>query len=162
VESAVHAIAKQGPYRHDGCVPELFPTMPRLLDCPPVRADIAPGDLGRARQSLDSSHRRYGHALPRRRQRPPGLLGTVLLVAESGFQVARKQLEIVVSQASSEHFISPFAELVKDLGPVMEKTFAHLPEDEFTKALGTLFGCEPVTPHAERLAEPISDREQGV
>src|SRR5690554_4285143 len=162
VESAGHAIAKLERYRHDGCVPELFPTMPGLLDCLQVRADIASGDLVRARESLESIHRRYGDALPWGLQLHTGLLNTILLVEEKGFQVAIKQLEIVVSQASSEHFISPFAELVKELGPVMEKTFAHLPEDEFTKALGTLFGCEPVTPHAERLAEPISDREQGV
>ena len=162
LESAGQAIAKLEPYRHDGCVPELFPTMPGLLDCLQVRADIASGDLVRARESLERIHRRYGDALPWGLQLHTGLLNTILLVEEKGFQVARKQLEIVVSQASSEHFISPFAELVKELGPVMEKTFAHLPEDEFTKALGTLFGCEPVTPHAERLAEPISDREQGV
>src|SRR5690554_5100158 len=162
LESAGQAIAKLEPYRQDGCVPELFPTMPGLLDCLQVRADIASGDLVRARESLERIHRRYGDALPWGLQLHTGLLNTILLVEEKGFQVARKQLEIVVSQASSEHFISPFAELVKELGPVMEKTFAHLPEDEFTKALGTLFGCEPVTPHAERLAEPISDREQGV
>ena len=162
LESAAQAIAKLEPYRHDGCVPELFPTMPGLLDCLEVRADIASGDLIRARDGLENIHRRYGDALPSGLQIHTGLLNAILLGEEKGFQVARKQLEMVVSQAAAEHFISPFTELLKELAPLMERTFSLLPDDEFTRSLGALFGCQPAAPDVERLAEPISDREQGV
>ena len=85
----------------------------------------------------------------------------MLLLSEKGTQAARKQLEVVVLQASAEHFISPFMELSKELAPLMEKAFAFLPKGEFTKALGEVFGCQAEA-SAGQLAEPISEREQGV
>nr|WP_281496354.1 LuxR C-terminal-related transcriptional regulator [Marinobacter sp. S0848L] len=160
-DSAKQAIAKLEPYRQDGCVPELFPTMPGLMDCLQVREAIASGDLVRAREHLESIRQKYGDALPWGLQLHVGLLNSALLLSEKGIQAARKQLEVVVVQASAEHFISPFMELSKELAPVMDKAFSFLPKSEFTKALGELFGCE-AEPLAGQLAEPISDREQGV
>ncbi|WP_323751949.1 LuxR C-terminal-related transcriptional regulator [Marinobacter sp.] len=160
-DSAKQAIAKLEPYRQDGCVPELFPTMPGLMDCLHVREAIASGDLVRARENLDGIYQRYGDALPWGLQLHVGLLNSVLLQAEKGVQAARKQLEVLVVQASTENFISPFIELSKELAPLMEKAFFFLPKSEFTSALGELFGCE-VTGTNEQLAEPISEREQGV
>lgn len=160
-DSAKQAIAKLEPYRQDGCVPELFPTMPGLMDCLQVREAIASGDLVRARENLENIHQRYGDAFPSGLQLHVGLLNSVLLLSEKGAQAARKQLEVVVLQASEEHFISPFMELSKELAPLMAKAFAFLPKGEFTKALGELFGCEAEAP-AGQLAEPISEREQGV
>src|SRR5690606_21513744 len=58
-ESATQAIAKLEPYRKGGCVPELFPMMPGLLDCLQVRADMANGDLVRAREHLDAVSEKY-------------------------------------------------------------------------------------------------------
>ena len=44
----------------------------------------------------------------------------------------------------------------------MEKAYQHLPEGEFTRALGELYGLSAAKVNAAPLAEPISDREQGV
>jgi LuxR family maltose regulon positive regulatory protein len=161
-DSATQAIAKLEPYRKGGCVPELFPMMPGLLDCLQVRADMANGDLVRAREHLDAVSEKYEGGMPWGLQLHAGLLDAVLLEAEKGLPAARKRLESVVAQASREHFISPFAELMKELGPLMDKCYRHLDNGDFTAALGRLFGCEPVAPAADPLAEPISDREQGV
>jgi LuxR family maltose regulon positive regulatory protein len=135
--------------------------MPGLMDCLQVREAIASGDLVRARDNLESIHQRYGDSLPWGLQLHVGLLNSVLLLSEKGVQAARKQLEVVVVQASTEHFISPFLELSKELAPVMDKAFSFLPKSDFTKALGELFGCE-AEPLVGQLAEPISEREQGV
>lgn len=52
---------------------------------------------------------------------------------------------------------------MKELGPLMDKCYRHLDNGPFTAALGQLFGCEPVVTATDPpLAEPISDREQGV
>ncbi len=162
VESAAQAIEKLQPYRQGGCVPELFPMMPGLMDCLQVRADIANGDLVRAREHLDGIKSRYGEALPWGLELHAGLLDALLLQDEKGLSAARKQLELTIRHASVEHFISPFAELVNELGPLMEKSFRHLPENAFTRDLGKLFGLNNAPVPAEALAEPISDREQGV
>jgi len=161
-DSATQAIAKLEPYRKGGCVPELFPMMPGLLDCLQVRADMANGDLVRAREHLDAVSEKYEGGMPWGLQLHAGLLDAVLLEAEKGLPAARKRLESIVAQASREHFISPFAELMKELGPLMDKCYRHLDNGDFTAALGRLFGCEPVATAADPLAEPISDREQGV
>jgi LuxR family maltose regulon positive regulatory protein len=44
----------------------------------------------------------------------------------------------------------------------MEKTFRGMEQSPFTSALGELFGIEGAVVVADALAEPISDREQGV
>lgn len=162
MESALHALEKIEPYRSQGCVPELFPSMPGLLECLRVRVDIAGGELVRARHHLESITRGYGDFLPWGLQLHTGLLEVLILMEEKGPAAARKQLETVVQQAEGEHFISPFAELRDELAPVMEKSFHYLPDTDFTRALGHLFGCEAVAGAAAPLAEPISDREQGV
>jgi LuxR family maltose regulon positive regulatory protein len=89
-------------------------------------------------------------------------LHAVLLQEEKGISAARKQLEAVVQQAAAEHFISPFAEMTRELTPLMEKVFCYLPESDFTLALGRLFGCRGASAPGAAMAEPISDREQGV
>ncbi|WP_286815528.1 LuxR C-terminal-related transcriptional regulator [Marinobacter sp. UBA3607] len=161
-DSAAQAIEKLQPYRQGGCVPELFPMMPGLMDCLQVRADMASGDLVRAREQLDAVLGRYGDTLPWGLELHVGLLSAVLLQQEKGLPAARKQLEQVIRQAASERFISPFAELVNELTPLMQKCFRQLPENAFNRDLGQLFGLNNTPVATETLAEPISDREQGV
>src|SRR5690554_5311262 len=161
-ESASHAIEKLQPYRLSGCVPELFPMMPGLMDCLQIRVDIACGEFVHAREQLNRTLMRYGEALPRGLELHIRLLGVILMEQENGLQAAKKQLEQVIRQAAGEHFISPFAELLTELGPLMARVLPQLPGNAFTRELGTLFGCTATTASAEKLAEPISDREQGV
>lgn len=163
VDSAAQAIEKLEPYRRCGYVPELFPMMPGLLDCLRVRIDLAKGDHVRARANLETLRANPEFFLPKGLQLHAGLLDAVLLLEEKGATAARKAFESVVSQASAEHFISPFAELRTELAPIMEKTYRDLPDSEFKRSLGILFECAEAAPgRGESLAEPISDREQGV
>lgn len=161
-ESASQAMTKLAPFRKDGCVPELFPMIPGLLDCLQVRIDLVNGDLIRAREHLSAVYHRYEDTLPWGLLLHAGLLDAVLLTEEKGLPAGRRQLESVVREAAREHFISPFAELMQELRPLMEKTFRGLEKCPFTSALGELFGIEGAVVVADALAEPISDREQGV
>nr|WP_245000389.1 LuxR C-terminal-related transcriptional regulator [Marinobacter daepoensis] len=161
-ESAMQAIARLEPYRKVGCVPELFPMMPGLLDCLQVRADMANGDLVRARENLNAISETFEGTTPWGLQLHAGLLDAVLQDTEKGVSAARKKLETVVAEAAREHFISPFAELMTEVGPLMEKCYRHLDRNEFTEALGALFGCDTASIGGDCLAEPISDREHGV
>ena len=161
-ESASQALDKLAPYRLDGCVPELFPMIPGLLDCLQVRIDLVNGDLVRAREHLSDVYSRYADALPWGLQLHAGLLDAVLLTEEKGLPAGRRQLEGVIREAAREHFISPFAELMHELRPLMEKIFRGLEPGTFTEALGNLFAIETAQAVAETLAEPISEREQGV
>ena len=44
----------------------------------------------------------------------------------------------------------------------MEKNYSQLPESTFKSALGELFGVDNAVTPPDALAEPISEREQGV
>jgi len=160
-ESTLQALEKLKPYRLSGCVPELFPSMPGLVDCLQIRAQLANGDWIGARHSLDAIVRHYGELQPFGLALHTGLLQAVLLHEEQGASASRKQLEAMVKQAEPEHFISPFAEMRRELAPVMEKSFKYLPDSEFTRALGELFDCQSAVANTG-LSEPISEREQGV
>jgi len=160
-ESTWQALEKLQPYRLSGCVPELFPSMPGLVDCLQVRARIANGDGVGARNALNAVVEHYGSSQPFGLALHTGLLQAVLLQEEQGPTAARKQLEAAVKQAEPEHFISPFAEMRLELAPVMEKSFRYLPDNDFTRALGELFDCQSAVANIS-LSEPISEREQGV
>ncbi|AOY87107.1 helix-turn-helix transcriptional regulator [Marinobacter salinus] len=162
VDSASQAVAKLEPYREAGCVPELFPMMPGLLDCLQVRVDLARGEYIRARETLQESRQRYDDAIPWGVELHMRLLEAVLAQEEKGPAVAQKTLASVVVDASREHFISPFAELRNELQSLVEKGFDQLPESAFKEALGRLYDVQPATEKADSLAEPISDREQAV
>ncbi|RBP27001.1 LuxR family maltose regulon positive regulatory protein [Marinobacter pelagius] len=162
IESAVQALQKLQPYRDGGCVPELFPMMPGLLDCLQVRLDLARGDGIRARETLHGIRERYGKAIPWGVELHIRLLEAVLLNEEKGLVPARKVLATVVEEAATEHFISPFTELRGELQELMEKSYGQLEDSKFKDNLGNLFGIKASTAGAETLAEPISDREQAV
>lgn len=162
VDSAAQAVMKLEPYRQAGCVPELFPMMPGLLDCMQVRVDLARGEYIRARETLQESRQRYDEAIPWGVELHMRLLEAILVQEEKGATVAQKILASVVAEASREHFISPFAELRNELQSLVEKGFYQLPESAFREALGRLYEVEPVAEGIGSLAEPISDREHGV
>lgn len=89
------------------------------------------------------------------------LLDAILVSEDKGVAAAQKKLLAVVAEAEKEHFISPFSELKLELGELMERAFGQLPDTPFKVALGQLFGITgEVLPVS--LAEPISEREQGV
>ncbi|WP_416332560.1 response regulator transcription factor [Marinobacter sp. NP-4(2019)] len=48
------------------------------------------------------------------------------------------------------------------MSELMEKAYPHLPEGDFTRSVGQLFGLSVAKVNAAPLAEPISEREQGV
>lgn len=161
-DSASAAVLKLEPYRKAGFVPELFPMMPGLLDCLQVRIDIARGDYIRAHEALQGVRQRYEDAIPWGVELHIRLLEALLAQEEKGFVVAQKILSSVVTEAAREHFISPFAELRSELQGLMDKGFAQLPGSDFKLALGQLYEVEAVRCTAGSLAEPISEREQGV
>ncbi|MBW0146861.1 LuxR C-terminal-related transcriptional regulator [Marinobacter arenosus] len=162
VDSAAQAVAKLEPYRNAGCVPELFPMMPGLLDCMQVRLDLARGDFVRARKTLQGIRNRYEDAIPWGVELHIRLLEAVLAQEEKGATVAQKILATVVAEASREHFISPFAELRNELQELVQKGFGQFPDGPFKEALGRLYQVKDEVEAPDALAEPISDREQGV
>lgn len=162
VDSAAQAVAKLEPYRDAGCVPELFPMMPGLLDCMQVRLELARGDFVRARETLQGIRERYEDAIPWGVELHIRLLEAILAQEEKGTTVALKVLAAVVAEASREHFISPFAELRNELQELVQKGFGQFSDGPFKEALGRLYEVENEVEGADALAEPISDREQGV
>ncbi|MBW4933825.1 LuxR C-terminal-related transcriptional regulator [Marinobacter sp. F4206] len=162
VDSAAQAVAKLEPYRKAGCVPELFPMMPGLLDCMKVRLDLARGDFVRARDTLQGIRERYESAIPWGVELHIRLLEAVLVQEEKGSTVAQKILASVVAEASREHFISPFAELRHELQDLVQRGFPQMPDGPFKESLGRLYCVKTEAETVDALAEPISDREQGV
>lgn len=162
VESAVQGMQRLQPYRDAGCVPELFPMMPGLLDCMQVRVDLARRDWQGARETLVKIRKRYEDAIPWGVELHMRLLEALLAAEEKGGAAARKMLMSVVEEAASEHFISPFVELRNELRDLMLETFGQLDNSPFKDALARVFRIEKANVPLQTLAEPISDREQAV
>ncbi|EON93941.1 regulatory protein LuxR [Marinobacter lipolyticus SM19] len=162
VDSAAHALARLQPYRETGCVPELIPMMPGLLDLLQVRIELARGDDIKAADTLRRIRLKDGGAIPFAVEMHLRLLESLLAYRERGVAAAQKLLAQAVYLAAQEHFISPFAELRIEMSELMEKAYPHLPEGEFTRSVGQLFGLSVAKVNAAPLAEPISEREQGV
>lgn len=162
VDSALQALRRLQPYRDAGCVPELFPMMPGLLDCLQVRVDMARGDLVRARETLQRIRERYESTIPWGVDLHVRLLDAVLCHREKGGATARRLLCDLIAEAASEHYISPFAELRGELQELMERSLVQVPESGFRQDLAQLFGVPLAGGHGETLPEPISEREQGV
>lgn len=161
-DSADQAVRKLAPYREAGCVPELFPMMPGLLDCLQVRIDLARGDLIKARETLEGARQRHKSAIPWGVELHMRLLEAVIVAEEKGQSAALKILLTAVADASAEHFISPFRELKNELQPLMTKGYGQIDDSPFKKALGELFELQTTATGADSLAEPISEREQSV
>jgi len=161
LESVAQALLRLQPYRDAGCVPELFPMMPGLLDCLQVRLDLARGETVKARETLATTRKRYDEAIPWGVDIHMRLLEAILVSEDKGVAAAQKIVVSVIAEAEKEHFISPFSELRLELKDLMEKVYGQLPDTPFRKALGQLFGIGGNSLFA-MLAEPISEREQGV
>lgn len=162
IESASHAMERLRPYRATGCVPELIPMMPGLMDSLQVRIELARGDVVKAADSLRHIRATGGRVTPFAVDLHLRLLESMVALREKGLAAAQKLLVQAVNLAAREHFISPFAELRSEMHELMEKAYPHLPEGDFTRALGQLYGLSAAKVNAVPLAEPISDREQGV
>ncbi|MFL1455797.1 LuxR C-terminal-related transcriptional regulator [Marinobacter sp. GN3S48] len=162
IESAAHAMERLQPYRDTGCVPELIPMMPGLLDSLQMRIELARGDDVKAADTLRSIRLDNGRVMPFAVDLHLILLESLLVFREKGVAAAQKLLTRAVNIAAPEHFISLFAELYTEMGELMEKAYPHLPEGDFTRSLGQLFGLSMAKVNAVPLAEPISEREQGV
>lgn len=160
-DNVARALTQLQPYIEAGCVPELFPMMPGLLDCLQVRLHLVRGDTVKARETLEGARNQYGEAIPWGTGLHLRLLEALLASAEGSPVAARKIFVAVVAEAEQEHYISPFAELRQELGELPAKAWSQLPDTRFRDALGELLGISGAEPKAE-LAEPISEREQGV
>ncbi len=161
-ESAAHAVDKLRPYRHADYVPELFPMVPGLLDCLLVRVELARGEYVQARSTLDAIREQYQGIIPWGVELYIRLLEAALVREEKGMVAAVKLLVAAVTDAAGEHFISPFAELRNELRPLLEQGLSQCPEGAFRDHLGQMYGLNPVASSGTVLAEPISEREQGV
>jgi len=161
-DSAAQAMQRLQPYRRARCVPELFPMMPGLLDCLQARLELANGDLVQARETLTAIRNGYDGALPWGVELHVRLLEAVLCYREKGGNRPRRLLAELVAEAAPEHYISPFAELRCELQELMEKSLIQAPEGPFRDELARLFGISLAAGRGEALAEPISEREQGV
>lgn len=162
IDSAEHALERLRPYRETGCVPELIPMMPGLLDLLQVRIELARGDDIKAADTLRRIRLNNGDVIPFAVDLHLRLLESLLAFRERGVAAALKPLTQAVNIAGQEHFISPFAELRIEMSELMEKAYPHLPEGDFTRSVGQLFGLSVAKVNAAPLAEPISEREQGV
>lgn len=162
INRAAQALAKMLPYRQAGFSPELFPSMPGLMDCLQVRIAIARGEHSAARTRLDSLRADFRDAVPAGIDMHMSLLDAVLLAQEKSFAQAAKRLVSIIELAAKEHFISPFNELKRELEPLLRQTFDQLPDGVFSGALAKLFGINAATNAFFPLAEPISEREKGV
>ncbi|MDX1599012.1 MAG: LuxR C-terminal-related transcriptional regulator [Marinobacter sp.] len=162
IDSAAQSLERLQPYRETGCVPELIPMMPGLLDLLQVRIEMARGDDVKAADTLRCIRLNNGEVIPFAVDLHLRLMESVLVFREKGVTAAQKLLTQVVNLAAQEHFISPFAELRLEMSELMEKAYPHLPEGDFTRSIGQLFGLSVAKVNAAPLAEPISEREQGV
>lgn len=160
-ETAVLAMDRLKPWREVNCVPEMFPMMPGMLQCLQVRIDLARGDSIKAAETVRDIRDNGGESLPFGLDLYSRLLECVLSWRQNGPAAAQKMLAATMNMAGEEHYISPFAELRGELQELLEKTWHQLPNTPFVEAIGTLYGLTDMKEQAP-LAEPISDREQGV
>jgi LuxR family maltose regulon positive regulatory protein len=160
-DTAAQAMERLKPWRKVNWVPEMFPMMPGMLQCLQARIELARGDDIKAAETVRSIRDNSGETLPFGLDLYSRLLDCVLSWRQKGPGAAQKGLAAIVVMAGEEHYISPFAELRGELQELLEKTWPQLPDTPFVGAIGTLYGLTDMKEQAP-LAEPISDREQGV
>jgi LuxR family transcriptional regulator, maltose regulon positive regulatory protein len=160
-DTAAQAMERLKPWRDVNCVPEMFPMMPGMLQCLQARIELARGDDIKAAETVRNIRDNGGETLPFGLDLYSRLLESVLSWRQKGPSAAQKILTATIAMAGEEHYISPFAELRGELQELLEKTWPQLPDTPFVGAIGRLYGLTDMKEHAS-LAEPISDREQGV
>lgn len=161
-DTAAQAMERLDPWREVNCVPEMFPMMPGMLDCLQARIELARGDDVKAAETVKGIRNNNGETLPFGLDIHSRLLESVVSWRQKGSAVAQKMLIAAIRMAGEEHYISPFAELRGELQELLEKTWQQLPDTPFTESVGRLYCLADMKDQAAPLAEPISDREQGV
>lgn len=160
-DTASQAMERLNPWREVNCVPEMFPMMPGMLKCLQARIHLARGDDVKAAQTVREIRSNNGETLPFGLDIHSRLLESIVSWRQKGVAAAQKILANAITIAGDEHYISPFAELRGELQELLEKSWQHLPDTAFTQSIGRLYGLSEMKEQAH-LAEPISDREQGV
>lgn len=162
-DTAEQALERLKPWREKNSIPEMFPMMPGMLDCLQARLELARNDDVKASETLNAIRDKHSETVPFGLELHARLLESVTLLKRKGLSAAQKALTNAIDMASSENYISPFAELRRELQELVEKTWSQLPASSFVSELGQLYGLgEPVATTSRSLAEPISDREHGV
>ncbi|WP_191964422.1 LuxR C-terminal-related transcriptional regulator [Marinobacter confluentis] len=163
IEAATQALERLGPWRSANCVPDMFPMMPGLLDCLQARLEMANQKDECAARTLKAIRDRHHEMVPFGLELHVRLLESVIASRQKGMPAGQKALAAAIDLAAGEHYLSPFTELRRELQPLMEKAWPHLPRLPFVDEIGRVYGIRtaPVVETAQ-LAEPISDREQGV
>jgi LuxR family maltose regulon positive regulatory protein len=163
IEAASQALGRLGPWRAANCVPDMFPMMPGLLDCLQARLEMANEKYDSAADTLQAIRDRHEEMVPFGLELHARLLECVIAWRQKGLSAGQKALVDALGMASEEHYISPFSELRRELLPLAEKAWPHLPASAFVEDVGRLYGLSAVSANdTPALAEPISDREQGV
>jgi len=161
-EAASQALERLGPWRSANCVPDMFPMMPGLLDCLQARLELARNDEACAAATLQSIRDKHEEMVPFGLELHARLLESVISWRQKGPAAGQKDLIETISLAAKEHYISPFFELQRELQPLVEKVWAQLPSTPFVTEVGRHYGINAEAADVAALAEPISEREQGV
>jgi LuxR family maltose regulon positive regulatory protein len=163
VEAASQALVRLGPWRAEHCVPDMFPMMPGLLDCLQARLELANNNADGAARTLRAIRDRHDEMVPFGLELHARLLESVIAWRQKGLAAGQTVLIGAIGMAAEEHYISPFAELRRELQPLVERAWSHLPASRLVDDIGRLYGIDRVSsPGVAVLAEPISERELGV
>ncbi|WP_166264368.1 LuxR C-terminal-related transcriptional regulator [Marinobacter caseinilyticus] len=167
-QSAEPALAKLKGYRNQEKVPELFPMLPGLLDTLQIRFDLAGGNLKAAalalaglKHGVSQSVQPFGMSLY------SDLLNAIACQQDGKPEKANGLLKKAIEKAAEEHYLSPFVELKRELAGTIELMLSRLPPSSFVESLRHVFPVNDAIQGGslrapEPLAEPISEREQGV
>ena len=165
-DSAGAALEKLKPYRSESRVPDLFPMLPGLLDTLQIRYALSQGRGESARSEIESL--KGGSSQPFGLQLYGDLLEALVSLHSGHRDRALSGLAATVAKAAEAHYVSPFMELRYELNEPVRAVLPTMMESEFVTRLGERFGLDVgpvkgpnVVPVAE-LADPISEREQGV
>ncbi len=161
-ENAQQSLDRLQPWREANCVPEMFPMMPGTLDCLQARLELARNDDVQASETLRLIRSRHNETVPFGLELHARLLESVIAWRQKGLQAGQKSLLKAIEMAAEEHYLSPFVELRPELQELIEKLWHHLPESRFVEDMGRFYGLSVEPSGAQQLAEPISEREQGV
>lgn len=167
-ESAEPALRKLCEYRSQRRVPELFPMLPGLLDTLQIRFGLAKGEdnaalaeLAGLRTAVSQSSQPFGMKLYSE------LLDAIAYQRSGKPDKAFSLLRAAVGKATDEHYLSPFVELRQELAELILPAMDRLPESDFVASLAKVFETPGIVSTSVSrppipLAEPISEREQGV
>ncbi len=163
LEAASQALERLGPWRAESCVPDMFPMMPGMLDCLQARLELARNDDVCAAKTLSTIRDKHDEMVPFGLELHARLLESVVSWRQNGLAAGQKALVSTIRMAAREHYISPFSELRRELQPLMEKVWSQLPDSAFVAEIGCRYEISAAAATSSPvLAEPISEREQGV